>query len=154
MTLEVDEFLAHYGVSGMRWGVRRASPIKSQTKRRVGAASATVAGGVAGGLVGKKALESGAKFLTSKKLNDKLVNQILKEQPKLVQKMARKHVSNTLATKANTLVSELTTGRNKTMILAGSALVGALLIGGGTLATVHAIQNRNREKREELDTRR
>jgi hypothetical protein len=30
MTQEVDDFLAHYGVKGMRWGVRGAKPTSSQ----------------------------------------------------------------------------------------------------------------------------
>jgi len=34
MTTEVDDFLAHYGVSGMKWGVRRASDsVRSAVKR-------------------------------------------------------------------------------------------------------------------------
>jgi len=147
--VEVDDFLAHYGIPGMRWGRRSASPMSSKSKRRVGAAAATVAGGAVGALAGQQGLKYAVKALQSKKLNDKLVTEALKNQPALIRKMARKQVSKTMAAKSNELVSQLTNSRNKTAVIAGTAIVGAILVGGATLATVHAVQNRRREKREE-----
>jgi len=146
---DVDNFLAHYGVAGMRWGKRNSSPMSGKTKRRVGASVATVAGATAGAAAGAKALGAATKYITSKKLNDKLVSKALKDQSAIVRTLARKQVAKSIAAKANTLASELNSSKNKTAIIAGSAFVGALLVGGATLATIHAVQNRNREKREE-----
>jgi len=149
MSTNTDDFLAHYGVAGMRWGKRNSSPMSSKNKRRVGASVATIAGATAGAAAGAKALGAASKYITSTKLNEKLVSKALKDQPAIVRTLARKQVSKSLATKANVLVSELNSSKNKTAIIAGSAFVGALLVGGATLATIHAVQNRNREKREE-----
>lgn len=53
----IDDFLAHYGVKGMRWGVRKKSGKKSSEAKRFEA-------------VDKKRKEQGLRALTNKELAD------------------------------------------------------------------------------------
>ena len=55
MTIEVDDFLAHFGVKGMKWGVRKDRENKPLTRNQkiaiAGASAAVLAGGIAVGII-------------------------------------------------------------------------------------------------------
>lgn len=80
----VDEWLAHYGVKGQRWGVVREKDSSEKMSRNKKLA---IAGGV---VLGAAAIAAGAYYLKS---NPKLVNQVVKDIPKPEEPTSIIHVS-------------------------------------------------------------
>lgn len=103
----VDDFLAHFGVKGMRWGVRRAEQMRANSSSDANAAADAHA-------KAKKA--GGTHALTNKELQDLVTRMNLEKQfnslkPDSKSKVAAKFVADTLAgagkQQAQKLASEL-----------------------------------------------
>lgn len=116
--LDTDEFLAHFGIRGMRWGVRRENPSGSPAvvKRAVPGKKIKTAGGkghaptddaLKAALVGQKAKASGVQSLSSEEMQHalnrmRLENQFRKESEKFnpgLVKKGHEHVKELLGLK-------------------------------------------------------
>ncbi len=108
MTTEVDEFLAHYGVPGMKWGKRKAASVKTDISNRVSSSEiAKKWNGLSEGnkkkvktiaaISGSAALVAGSAFVGSR-VNK---NMKMKELEKYAEKLHTKEVYESLRTIRN-----------------------------------------------------
>lgn len=84
MSIEIDDWLAHYGVKGMRWGVVKEEDSSKGMSRNKKIA---IAGGV---VLGAAAIAAGAYYLKSK---PQILSQVVKDIPKPEEPTSIIHVS-------------------------------------------------------------
>lgn len=154
ITTPTDDFIAHWGVKGMKWGVRKARPVsngrpvsKSQAYQNaqkkimraasVGGTIGGVAGGLTKGLVGGAiggAAGSIAGGLASLARNRKAIKEgaptkadYNKMMAKRNKKQSTKNKTSKLSNKDKQFLSGMQKSANK------HGVIGALTVGGGTI---------------------
>jgi len=108
MTETIDEVLAHYGVRGMKWGVRKNRDGTVKTARK----TTPVSEDAAAAKVSKAKTKTGGTDALSNKELQQLVNRM-----NLEQQYSRLNKGNSLTNKGARLATELLLGVGKTQLL-------------------------------------